>query len=173
MYPEDRSALIKVALKPDYHLGSLLEMFEYQRFKTTGCNLADHVSRIDGFVLTNLGYGLLCERVCDADGSTALTLRDFINRGATREEKDHITAKLKNLISLFNEANAVFQDAHPRNLVLRIDESGDFNLVVVDGFVGRGDFKNFLRQKFPVFLRMKNKHSLKKLIRSLNRVSHK
>ena len=173
LHPDDGGALIKVALKPDWHLGSLLEMFEYQRFKTMGFNLAAHISRIDGLVMTNLGYGLLVERVCNFDGSTSLTLRDFINSGASIGEKQRIAADLKNLIKLFNDANAVFQDAHPRNLVLRFDESGDFNLVVVDGFVGRGDFKNFLRQKFPLLLKMKNKHSEKKLIRSLDRVSHK
>jgi len=172
IHPDDGGALVKVALKSDWHLGSLLEMSEYQRFKTMGFNLAAYISRVDGFVMTNLGYGLLVERVHNFDGATSLTLRDFINRGASSVEKEIITSKLKNLIKLFNEANAVFQDAHPRNLVLRFDSGGDFDIIVVDGFVGRGDFKNFLRQKYPFLLRMKNKHSEMKLIRSLDRISH-
>jgi len=172
IHPDDRNIFIKVALRPNWHLGSLLEIFEYYRIKTTGCNLADQISRIDGIVLTNKGYGLLVERIHDFDGSTSITLRDFINKGVSAAHKQSIVLKLQNLIKLFNDANAIFQDAHPRNVVLRFDEVGDFNIIVVDGFVGRGDFKNFLRQKSPFLLRMKNRHSEKKLIKSLSRIDY-
>jgi len=171
-HPHDDSLFIKIAFSDNYQNGSLDELREYLRLVVFGFDLAEFISPLYGLVETNLGYGLVVDKIRNWDGGISKTLKVFLSEGVDDELELKLVKKIDLLISKFNLSNTIFQDAHYKNIVLKFSHNGDFDLVVVDGFVGRADLKNYLRRKYHFLLIRKNAHSREKLVKSVLRARH-
>lgn len=89
------------------------------------------IARMIGIVDTDLGLGLISEKVVDADGALAPTLAAlYSRRGFTPELERALATFLEGLLA----ANAIVGDMHAWNIVYGSDSRGGPRLVMIDGF---------------------------------------
>lgn len=103
------------------------------------------VSRLEGFVQTNLGMATVAETIFDVSGNLAPTLAEMsANRALTQEHLQYLN---KTISDLFREAVSV-NDVNPGNFVFgfRADcngaESAEAEWLMVDGFGRRKLFSS-------------------------------
>ncbi len=95
------------------------------------------LARVFGLADTDLGPGLVVEKVVGVDGGLAPNLDAWIRRdGFTREIQSALDVLLVQLL----QHNVIAADLHAWNLVCSRDASGAARLVMIDGF---GE-KNFI-----------------------------
>jgi hypothetical protein len=89
------------------------------------------IARMIGIVDTDLGLGLVSEKVVGTDGALAPTLATLYGRrGFTPEIQRALTAFLAGLI----DGNVIVGDMHAWNIVYGSDSRGGPRLVMIDGF---------------------------------------
>jgi hypothetical protein len=89
------------------------------------------IARMIGVVDTDLGLGLVSEKVVDESGALAPTLAAvYAKRGFTPE----LDAALAKFSQDLLEANVIVGDMHAWNIVLGSDSRGGPRLVMIDGF---------------------------------------
>ncbi|CAM4324364.1 PhoP regulatory network YrbL family protein [Bordetella pseudohinzii] len=89
------------------------------------------LARVLGVAQTSLGLGLLVEKIRDADGGMAPSLRDLASQGRyTRELAD----QLDQLIEDLADAHVVMHDLSPGNIAVGYNADGKHGLYLVDGF---------------------------------------
>ena len=84
------------------------------------------------FVKTNLGYGLVVEKIKNYDGSISCTLKDYVLiNGITNEIKVKINELKNNLIK-----NKIYvYDLHSCNVLVQYSKKDHINkLVIIDGY---------------------------------------
>ena len=89
------------------------------------------LARTLGLVQTDIGLGLLSEKITDQDGNLAPTVRELVSRDgltpALREQLDALFAGL-------TEAHVLFNDVGASNIVSGSNANGQQGLWVIDGF---------------------------------------
>ena len=155
-HPNDPTKLIKVLLPdPETHnrsgFGNLAErMFptlrarhirkeylEYLRvmLANPAPDFQPPISHMYGFVSTDLGLGCLTEKICDAQGHLAVTLRRLLDQGSLSD--DHLSL-LNDTVTRLYDLNIRASDLKPRNFVFghRFEGSqqGPETCVLIDGF---------------------------------------
>jgi len=89
------------------------------------------IARMIGVVDTDLGLGLVSEKVVDASGALAPTLAAVYAKRGFTPELDAALAKFSlDLLA----ANVIVGDMHAWNIVLGSDSRGGPRLVMIDGF---------------------------------------
>lgn len=89
------------------------------------------IARMIGVVDTDLGLGLVSEKVVDANGALAPTLAAvYAKRGFTPELDAALATFSRDLLA----ANVIVGDMHAWNIVLGTDSRGGPRLVMIDGF---------------------------------------
>ena len=89
------------------------------------------VARVVGLAETDLGPGLVVEKVRGADGGLAPTLDAWVRRdGFTPRVK----AALDDFLAAMLEHNVIAGDLHAWNVVYGIDSYGGPRLVMIDGY---------------------------------------
>lgn len=162
-HPDDPHRLIKV-VKPrngdefrEWNFGHLTQRFipaarwrstvkqydEYNRLmlgRLFDVNFSLPISHLYGFVKTNLGLGCVTERVTDAQGNNAPTLRQMLHDGTfTHEDLDRLNA----FVTTLYDVSVCVGDAGPSNFVYghrHIGPAGSETepcWVLVDGFGDR------------------------------------
>jgi len=89
------------------------------------------IARPCGIVETDLGLGLEMEKVLDAEGKLAPTLRDLLKRKAPVPWLD---AELEKLFSDLQHFDVILGDLHAGNVVYGSDTRGGPRLILIDGF---------------------------------------
>lgn len=114
-----------------HYIGYLRELKEYIGARARAPHVDVPIARMIGVVETDLGLGLVCEKVVGADGGLAPTL-------AAIYERDGFTPDLDAALAVFLEgllqANAIVGDMHAWNIVYGSDSRGGPRLVMIDGF---------------------------------------
>ena len=157
-HPSDPGSLIKVNKpeKPHEPKGSIKRFFsrfryngEYQDFlrefkeylelkeRSQTPDGALPLCEVRGIVQTDLGLGLVYEKIANADGNLAPTLKDLINSGGIGQRQlaelnDHFRTLMDNRVALsnFNLKNIVYQsDAEGRGRFVWIDSFGSKQFV--------------------------------------------
>ena len=106
-----------------------LKEFIVARARAPGIDVP--IARMIGVVDTDLGLGLVSEKVVDADGALAPTLAAIYARhGFTPEIERALSVFLEGLL----EANVIVGDLHAWNIVYGSDSRGGPRLVMIDGF---------------------------------------
>ena len=92
------------------------------------------VQRFFGMVETDLGRGLVAERLVDADGRPAPSLRSLVKRqGLTPELRDAVSR----FVGEITQRDLSIGELNVNNLVYAADKRGRAHLVLVDGLGSR------------------------------------
>jgi hypothetical protein len=114
-----------------HYVGYLRELKEYIGARARAPDVDAPIARMIGVVDTDLGLGLLCEKVVDASGDLAPTLAAvYEKRGFTLELNDALAAFLRGLL----DGNVIIGDMHAWNIVHGSDSRGGPRLIMIDGF---------------------------------------
>ncbi len=90
------------------------------------------IARVIGLVETDLGLGLVCEKVRGPDGGLAPTLHDVYVRGGGAPA--WADAALEKLLEDLLRHNVIVGDLNGANLAWGSDSRGGPRLIVIDGF---------------------------------------
>lgn len=118
-----------------HYVGYLREIKEYIAAHT--CPDPDPpLARIAGLAETDVGLGLVCEKVRGADGGLAPTLhRCWLENGG---EPPWARAALEDFLEGLLRHNVIVGDLNAANLVFGSDSRGGPRLLMVDGFGEKG-----------------------------------
>ena len=109
------------------------EVSEYCRIMNRIGQLPDFIAGYHGFVMTNLGVGLVVERIGDPDGQLAPSI-DTV--AATQDHGLDLRSMIDTFFSELTRSGGVASDLNPRNLVVA-SRRGKPGLVLVDGLGDR------------------------------------
>ncbi len=151
LHPTDNSLLIKIINgvrssqfrrkrawykrfhRDDAHRVFIAETVEY--IATTarqGANMGNVLmARIFGLVLTSKGLGLVVERIVDAHGNLAPTLKEVVAQQGFPPE---LRYRVHEFIMALIDAHVIFNDVSASNIVLGFNASGQEGLYLVDGY---------------------------------------
>lgn len=114
-----------------HYVGYLRELKEYIGAHARAPQVDAPIARMIGVLETDLGLGLVSEKVVGADGALAPTLAAiYERRGFTSELNAALTVFLEGLLN----ANVIVGDMHAWNIVYGSDSRGGPRLVMIDGF---------------------------------------
>ena len=151
LHPGDKSLLVKIInrsrisepgrgrpwhkrlLREDAHRVFISELIEYVATTARQGRLQGNIllARISGLALTSRGLGLVVERIVDAQGNSAPTLKQMVaQQGFGSELQGRLQAFFRDLM----DAHVIFNDVSARNIVIGFNASGREGLYLVDGF---------------------------------------
>ena len=114
-----------------HYVGYLRELKEYIGARARAPDVDAPIARMIGVVDTDLGLGIVSEKVIDAQGNLAPTLAAvYEKRGFTPELDAALAAFLRGLL----DGNVIVGDMHAWNIVYGSDSRGGPRLVMIDGF---------------------------------------
>src|SRR5574344_1806901 len=133
IHPEDDTKIIKVSSFEDNGQNEL-EATYYNYLKTQNISYK-HISEYFGEIKTNLGNGIVFEKITNYDNSKCLELEQFIKQKTiSREEIEKLFNELKeNVLS----NNILFYDVSLSNILCQEYEKGKFRFIIIDGLGGR------------------------------------
>jgi len=113
-----------------------------------------HISKYYGTVLTNLGEGLIFEKIVDYTGKISKSLRDVL-----KERKISICVEnilLNELKSYLLEYNIIFADPTSVNVLCQEFSKNNYKLIIVDGLGAKKDGIKFKLYNFSnIYVRYK------------------
>ncbi|AZY50941.1 PhoP regulatory network YrbL family protein [Bordetella avium] len=89
------------------------------------------LARVMGVAQTNLGLGLLVEKIRDKNGNMAPSLKDLIKQGLYTQD---IARQMDQLFEDLADAHVVAHDISAGNVVMGYNAEGRHGLFLVDGF---------------------------------------
>jgi hypothetical protein len=146
-----------------HYSGFVRELKEYIAIQARSPGGIPPIARMTGIVETDLGLGLVSEKVIAPDGAIAASLHTlYLRHGGATEWTD---AALDRLLADLLRYNVIVGDLHPGNIVYGSDSrGGPPRLVLIDGF---GE-KNILPRNS--MSRWFNRHNTLRLFRRLRKV---
>jgi hypothetical protein len=114
-----------------HYVQYLRELKEFVAARARAPEIDVPIARMLGIVDTDLGLGLVSEKVVDANGALAPTLAAvYAKRGLTPELETALSRFSADLLA----ANVIVGDMHAWNIVYGSDSRGGPRLVMIDGF---------------------------------------
>ena len=139
-HPSDDDKCIKVAMR--YKEEYLLER-ELVTYKKIQSKIGKYLPKYENeLVRTNLGKGLVCERIRDFDGKKCNTLAQYLWENKINNE---IKSQIKEFADLLLKQNIIFYDFNLENFIVQITSSGKKKLYY-------SDIKSYQRYKPWTFL---------------------
>ncbi|MGQ4879979.1 YrbL family protein [Billgrantia sp. LNSP4103-1] len=166
IHPHDETKCIKIDIKKDdrKHLPeqSLVEADYYEYLKKKDVAL-DHLPDCYGWVETDLGVGLVFDRIMSTTDGKSITLHEAISQLLLT--KQEVQRLLDELYLYLIRNSILLSDINSGNLCVSF--IGNEKLFLVDGLGARNyDKKYFLKKKIPLLARYKT-------IRQWRRYHHK
>lgn len=114
------------------YIGYVRELKEYIASQARPQSRNAPIARMVGLVDTDLGLGLVAEKVCGPDGQLARTLAALYaeRRGFDETLERDLDVFYRGLL----EANVIVGDMHAWNIVYGSDSRGGPRLILIDGF---------------------------------------
>lgn len=114
-----------------HYIGYLRELKEYIAARARSTHGEPPIARMVGLIETDLGLGLVSEKVVSPDGTLAPTLAAvYERRGFTPDLRSALDAFLGGLL----DSNVIVGDMHAWNIVYGSDSRGGPRLIMIDGF---------------------------------------
>ncbi len=159
-HPEDDSKVIKVAYKGGKNRSqNKIESVYYQHLLSCHADLS-MLAGYFGQTMTDLGPGLIFERVCNYDGSDAISLLEALEQQTVSEEL--IRTLIKRLANYLNENAILFVDVGFANILLPRQADNSYRISVIDGIGSRHPgFKFFIYRHIRPLRTYKIKKQLK------------
>lgn len=144
-----------------HYSGFLRELKEYIAIQARSPHGAAPIARMTGIVETDLGLGLVCEKVVAPDGAMAPSLHSiYLSNGGATAATD---MALEQLLAELLRYNVIVGDLHPGNIAYGSDSRGGPHLILVDGF---GEKHVVPRNSMSRWL---NRHNTRRLFRRLRK----
>ena len=107
------------------------ELVELVRFRSVENYYSDtFIQKNIGFVITNLGLGMIVKAEVDHDGNYARTLESYLVK---KEFNQYMRERLDEFFNQMLASNLTITDLHPRNIVYAYNVIYDDHFVLVDG----------------------------------------
>ena len=128
-----------------------------------------HITKCYGYIDTNLGKGIVSDKVYDYNGKISMTFLDTITQNKfTKDEENSLVEDLKDY--LFKN-NILFIDINFSNIYCCEYEKGKYRLMIIDGLGAiRLGIKFWLYLKSELFTKYKIRKQWKKFYRKIEEI---
>jgi hypothetical protein len=130
-----RRAVYKSWRRSGVYSDLLRQLEEYFLLRVNVAGLLSSISEIYGPVETDLGPGLMVEKICGPKGELAPTLKSILAGGDFSAEKER---QLHLFIEDLNRYDLIVNDLNPGNIVYSEDRTEGGGFVLIDGFGDHG-----------------------------------
>jgi hypothetical protein len=158
--PGTRKRLWRTVPRHRRYADFAFEVDEYLALRARSDESIPCIQSVMGFAETDLGLGLVVEKLCDPDGGLAPTVLSLV---MTRGFTDELMVLWQAYVQAMHRFKIVSQDWHLGNLVCAADENQGRRIVLVDGLGDRSVMR--LRSRWPwlnrVALRRKGRRALR------------
>jgi hypothetical protein len=164
-HPKDRTKVIKVVRNSKVHNNqNVLDFTYFNYLKKHNVDLS-HITKCYGWVNTNIGTGLIFDRVENYDGTAIKTFSYYSKHNLLNKETSlSLVNELKDY--LFKN-NILFVDASLSNIFCQKISPDRFKLIVFDGLGGRRTgFKFRLYMWMKIFAKYKIRKQWNKFMRN-------
>lgn len=168
IYPNDSSKIIKVLKKNAKHNNQNLLEYKYMKYLESKKLDISHLTKCYGFVNTNLGEGLVFDRVMDYDNTPSKSFRFMV---AHKLIEEGLQLKLLEELKNYLEDNKIlFVDNSMTNIFYQKTSEDNGRLIIVDGLGAKRDSVKFwLYLKLPIYRDYKIKKQWRKLMKLYNK----
>lgn len=132
LHPEDNTKVIKIVHKTEEHNNQNELEYSYMKYikKRKDLDLSQ-ITDCYGYVSTNLGKGLVFDRVLDFDGTASKSFRYYLaNKIIPLAEQELLITELKNYLE---ENLILFVDTSLTNIFCPKISEDSYKLIIVDG----------------------------------------
>lgn len=164
-HPHDNNLIIKVPTgnKKDRDKANAIELEGYQSLMRDHNNLTC-ISRCHGLEKTNMGLGLICDCIIDADGSVSKSILDLIN-SENSLDFSYLKEVVNNFTQYLLKENMYIFDLNVKNIVIQQQANGTYTPIIID-VKGASELKEFipLSRYIPYFRRKKLERRCRQLL---------
>ena len=164
-HPNNSSLVIKVptGLKKDRDQANDTELQGYQALMQKHKGLTC-ISHCHGFEPTNMGKGLICDCICDANGSVSKSILDVIN-SANPPEFSYLKSVVEQFTQYLLDEKIYIFDLNVKNIVLQQQPDATYTPIIID-LKGHYELKEFipLSRYIPYFRRKKLERRCQQLL---------
>lgn len=129
-----------------------------------------HLSNNYGFVETNLGIALVCDKICNYDGTLSKSLKDVIGTKLLKQKEDMLIIELRDYIFKYN---ILFLDVNLSNILCCEYEKDKYKLIIIDGIgTARDAFRLKMYFIFNWYSKYKIKKQWKKFIHNIEKLKN-
>ncbi len=172
VHPNDENKIIKIIYQQKSTNNQNELEYKYYKYLENKKVSFSNLSKCYGFIETNLGEGLVFERIRNYDRSTSLSLREYLQKKifSCKEEKNLLN-KLKNYLEI---NNILFVDATSVNILVKEVSKTEKKLVIIDGIGAKREGIKFnLYLVFPFYAKYKIKKQWKIFLQNIEKVKRK
>ena len=170
-HPDDDSKIIKIIYSEGTKKLNQNELeYQYYSVLKNSVNMSySNIAKCYGFVETNLGKGLVFERIVDYDNKNSKQLTYYLKN---KKLSDDILEKLLNeLYSYLLKNNVLFLDVATLNVLCKKESSTTYKLIIIDGLGPKDDNIKFILYKyFPLYKKYKILKQWKKFMNLVKKV---
>jgi hypothetical protein len=157
-HPFDATKVIKILYKRNgvFAYNGTRNQIEYKYFQFLKKAKVPftHISKSYNYLDSNLGRGLIYEKICDYDGKISLSFLKVIRERLINEDVENFL--LKELKDYLFKYNILFIDCGIDNLLCCEYEKGKYKLVIIDGLgAKRKGFKFLLYLNSKLYTKRK------------------
>lgn len=135
IHPNDQTKVIKIVHRQEKHNEQNKLEHKYYNHLIKHNVPQTHLSRCYGFVETNLGEGLIYERLMDYNNVPSVSFQVYLNeKRFSRSQEQHLVQQLK---AYLFENDILFIDVDLSNVFCQEFEKDQFKLVLIDGLGAR------------------------------------
>ncbi|MFY4785717.1 YrbL family protein [Aliarcobacter butzleri] len=163
VHPKDESKVIKVLYNQKSKNNQNEIEYKYYKYLENKKVSFEHITNCYGWINTNLGKGLIFDRV------EAIQLTYFIKNKLLDEE--HLTLLLEDLKLYLEKNQILFTDVATLNVMCKKISENNYKLIIIDGLGPKRDgFKSFLYLKFNLYNRYKIRKQWKTFLNMIDRL---
>jgi hypothetical protein len=161
IHPKDNSKVVKIIHRKGKNNEQNQLEYKYTNFLKSKNRSFEHITKCYGFVDTNLGKGLVFDRVFDYTNEQSKSFKEYVlNSSLPIDTEKKLIEELKNYI--FSN-DILFIDVDLSNLFCKEYEKGKYKLIIIDGLGARRiGFRFSLYLKSKIFTKYKMKKQWKK-----------
>ena len=155
-HPHKSKQVIKVPTgnKKDRDKANSIELEGYQTLIQQHKNITC-ISRCYGLEETNMGLGLICDCIVDADGAVSKSILDLIH-SENALDIAYLTKVIKDFTDFLLKENIYIFDLNVKNIVIQQQADGAYTPIIID-VKGASELKEFipLSRYIPYFKKRK------------------
>lgn len=162
-HPDAKEKVIKISKSKRNSKKQNLLDYSYFKFLEKKKTDFSQISKCNKWVDTNLGRGLVCDKIINFDNTPSKTFEEVVLNNDLDEEVELILLEqLKNYIF---QNNILFIDVSLSNLMLKKINKNEFILIIIDGLGARRyGIKFYLQRTINILTKRKIKKQWNKLI---------
>lgn len=164
LHPQDNSKVIKIIYSDGTHNHQNDLEYIYMNYLVKNNKDLSLLTQCYGYVKTNLGVGLVFDRVLDFDYTASKSFRYYIANKLIPVDHQH---QLLRTLQEYLEQNVIlFVDTSLTNIFCQRINDEEYQLIIVDGLgAKRMGLKFWLYRKFQLYAKYKMKRQWAKLLK--------